>query len=346
MAQTKNMPKFKKYPKYPLYKETPKGFSGFKQKWQKVLPVLKRKDFYLEKRTVGGDAPKSFIRVYEYGQDQCRRDKPSTWIPYIAKVGHKWYPCESITEFLMNQIGEALDIQMAASKLIVADDQIRFLSKYFLNLEQHEQLVHGAQIYSGYLEDEHFVEMANDWKQRNISSELFNFQFTEKAIQALFPGNLKQILEDFVKMLILDAIVGNNDRHFYNWGVITDLFGHLKPRFSPIYDTARGLFWNTPEHRLLNPKDTNGLLSYIDKALPRTGWEGTPQINHFELIKHIFHEDGRYCEICKNILNDATFTTIERLIDTQFKELMSPRRLELIKKCLNLRIERLFLSLY
>lgn len=332
------MAKFKKHPKYPLYRETPKYYSGFDQNWYNYLPVLKRKNFYKENIPISGDAPKNFIRVYEYGE--CRRNRPGKWTAYIAKVGHKWYPVESITEYLINRIGEVIGINVAKSKLMLANEQIRFLSRYFLEAGQ-EQLVHGAQIYAGYLEDEQFVELANERRQHEVSRELFTFQFTEEAIKAIFPNEYAEIMESFVSMLLYDAIVGNNDRHFYNWGVITHLFDKNRPRFSPIYDTARGLFWNSNEARLGSFNNEEKLNEYIENALPRTGWEDAQQINHFQLIERIFHEDRRYCAICENILNDKTYPTIERLIDTDFQYLLSSNRLQLIKKCLKLRTEKL-----
>ena len=76
-----------------------------------------------------GDAPKDFIQLYEYSIS--RKADVKTWSKYIAKVGHKWYPLESISEYLLNQIGEVLGLQMAYSELRLADNQIRFLKQIF-----------------------------------------------------------------------------------------------------------------------------------------------------------------------------------------------------------------------
>lgn len=332
------MAKFKNYSKYPLYRETPKNYSGSpKINWERYLPILRRAYFYKEAVDVGGDAPKSFIRWYQYGT--CNRKPRSKWPAYIAKVGHKWYPVESVTEYLMNRIGEVLGMQMAKSQLALANKQIRFLSRYFLDRDK-EQLVHGAQIYARYLEDEPFVEQANDRQQKKVSQQLFTFQFTEEAITAIFPMHHTQIMEDFVTMLLLDALVGNNDRHFYNWGVISPILEDTSPKFAPIYDTARGLFWNRSEASLINFKD-NRLDSYIKQSKPRTGWDGLNEPNHFQLIEKILQEDERYCTLCRRFIHSGTFSTIERLINKEFKPLLSKSRLELIKRCLKLRLDKL-----
>jgi len=98
--------------------------------------------------TISGDAPKDFIHLYQYGDG--KRKNFNSWPKYIAKVGKKWYPIESIVEYLLNRIGEIIGIKMAQSELRLADNQIRFLSKYFL--KEGEILVHGAQIFSVYLD--------------------------------------------------------------------------------------------------------------------------------------------------------------------------------------------------
>lgn len=337
------MPKFKKHTAYPLYRETPLNGSGCKINLQR-LPKLRKTYFYKEDVNPGGDAPKSFIRVYEYGE--CRRSQPKTWIAYIAKVGHKWYPMESITEYLINQIGEELGLNMAKSKLVLAGGQVRFLSRYFLNLQKGEQLMHGAQIYARHLEDAEFVELANQRKRQNTTQQLFTFQYTVEAFQAIFPQQHAQIIQDFVSMLLFDAIVGNNDRHFYNWGVITDLFGKISPHFSPVYDTARGLFWNASEHKIKGFFQSNKSLDdqlerYVKGSKPRVGWDGAQNLNHFQFIEKIINFDDSYCAQCKNLVNKDSLTKIMRLIDTDFSQLMSGKRLELIKRCIKLRIEKL-----
>lgn len=80
-----------------------------------------------------GDAPKSFIALYDYEEDsKIRKSNTDTWPRYIAKVGHKWYPIESINEYLINRTGEMLGLNIASSRLVMAGEQVCFLSRYFL----------------------------------------------------------------------------------------------------------------------------------------------------------------------------------------------------------------------
>jgi len=178
---------------------------------------------------IGGDAPKDFIRVYEF--KKSKKADVKNWEKHIAKVGHKWYPLESITEHLLNRIGEILGLDMAHSQLRIVHGQLRFLSKYFLQSE--DILVHGAQIYSTYLEenDDKFIQEIED---QNWARALLTFQFTHEAVKFLFPQQFQSIMNHLVELLVFDAITGNNDRHFYNWAVITHIEGLNPPKLSPI----------------------------------------------------------------------------------------------------------------
>ncbi len=317
--------------------------SGWQTAWHRHIPVLKKGNYYVVKGvSIGGDAPKDFLRLYEYGE--ARKSNRNKWTAYIAKVGHKWYPMESITEHLLNRIGAVLGLTMAFSKLAIVNEQIRFFSRYFLR--KNELLMHGAQIYSAFLNgDDHFVETV---ERQNLSRILFTFQFAEAAIKYSFPNHWKELLENFVKLLIFDAIVGNSDRHFYNWGVITDIEGKNPPRFTPIYDTARGLFWNEKEEKIqqlcIDSQRTETFLTrYIEKSAPKTGWENKDTLNHFDLVKLLHSQDERYCPVCENLVSTENLNKIYALLDTEFRPLMSQERLKLIKKCLAIRFQRLTL---
>jgi hypothetical protein len=110
------------------------------------IPIVKKHQYKIvDGYTITGDAPKEFIRVYEYGK--TRKSNPGKWPLYIAKTGHKWYPTESITEYLLNILGIKFGVEMAESKIAWIGGQLRFLSRYFLDSKDQE-LIHGADILS------------------------------------------------------------------------------------------------------------------------------------------------------------------------------------------------------
>ena len=161
----------------------------------------------------------------------------------------------------------------------------------------------------------------------------------------MFPEQGDAIFTNFVKMLVFNAIVGNNDRHFYNWGVVKDIKSRQNPVFSPIYDTARGLYWNENEgkivslYKTLNKNRTN---SYINRAKPKIGWEGRKNLNHFDLVNLIAaNEHGIKGNLISENLSNDRLEACKQMIHHEFSQLLSKERKEVIIQCLQQRHEKL-----
>jgi hypothetical protein len=302
--------------------------SGAGPKLHRFIPVLKKRNYRTSAVTISGEAPKDFICVYEYGI--CRRDRPRTWTQYIAKVGHKWYPVESITEQLMNRIGCVMGLQVAESKLMFIGGQLRFMSKYFLKPGQ--RLFHGAEIFSAYLNDQPFVESVASQK---VEQQYFTYQFARIALTNVFSREYSGILQSFIGMLVFDAVVGNFDRHMYNWGVIIDTRTQKPLGFSPIYDTARGFFWNYDETQLKRFYDygqTNDQVQrYIQKSKPKIAWDGQPELNHIDLIGVLYQHQPDQQAYIRSLVTSQNRERVLKLIDDEFGYLLTDLRLMFIK---------------
>lgn len=248
---------------------------------------------------------------------------------------------ESITEYLLGRIGQELNVNVAKQKIALIGGQIRFLSKYFLSRD--EILVHGMEIYSDYLQNEDLIKHI---EEKNLSRDILTLQLTEEAVSHFFPENTSTILFKLVKLLLFDAFVGNNDRHFYNWGIIKNITGRVDNYFSPIYDTARGLFWNYSEEKInsyINDSDLNSkLIKYVNNSRPKIGWDGETNINHIKLVKLIYDNEF-YCskiEI-KEFFDESNLKKCFKLLNSEFFHLMSTKRRFLIKEYLKVRIEEI-----
>ena len=321
------------------------GIENYSHSHALHIPVIKVRDcIWVRGVTLTGDAPKGFVRLYNYQQGgKIRRQNPKTWPLYIAKTGHKWYPVESITEHLLNRLGFVFGIKMADSKLAVINGQLRFLSRYFLDV-QKETLVHGAEIFAGYLEDQAFVESV---EKANLSRKFFTLQFVEKAVTKAFPHEKNAIMKDLVKLLLFDAMVGNNDRHFYNWAVIQSFDRRKTVCFSPAYDTARGLFWNSSDEQLLmrvRQKDVARYVKkYCDNSRPKLGWESVADINHFNLVKEIFTNEFYIThEEIRTLFRPEMIQTMQETIKKEFSHLLSQERIMMINECLSYRYKTIW----
>lgn len=318
-----------------------KGFSGFKPKAGSIPWPKKHQYFIVTDIAITGDAPKDFIRYYHYGTG--RKSNPNSWPLFIAKLGHKHYPIESITEHLITRLGEVFGFNMAKSELAWLGGQIRFLSRYFIKNKFEQVLDHGADLYAGYLNDREFVE---EIENKHKALDFFTVQFTEETLFHFFTEEYETLMTEFLKLLVFDALIGNNDRHFYNWAVIRNINNKDKPVFSPIYDSARGLFWNDSEDKIqaiFNDKSRLGayIKKYSESSTPKIGWDGFTKLNHFDLVEKINTLPIILnCETMKYLCSEKTLFEAFSMIDIEFKYLLSPERKALIKLCLEYRYKR------
>jgi len=323
------MPNFKEV----LRKEKSLYYSGYIN--DKDIPAIKNKDYVIINMPLDGDAPKAFLRLYTFKKGgKNKKCNQRSWESYIAKTGEKWYPQESVIEFMINRIGQTLGLRMNEVSLLKINGQIRFLSKYFLT-DSQDVMSHGAEIFGEYLNDqEKAIEIANDKKK---SRKNFTFEFLLKAMEHKYPHCHTDIVKDIVRMLTFDAIVGNNDRHFYNWAVITSIRKSSRPpQLAPVYDSARGLTWNWSEENLIKyvaQEKNNGrkIANYIKEASPRISIAKNFNINHFDLIFFIkSFSNGVYVEIIDELCNPLNEESVLSMIENEFSSIFSKDRINTI----------------
>jgi len=306
--------------------------------------LLKSADYQIHDIQMDGNNPKQFIKVYQFNRDSLiRRQKSDTWTPYIAKTADKWYPHESVIEFMINKIGHSLKLNVNEVRLLKINGQIRFLSKYFLN--ENESLVHGAEILGEYLQDSDMArDIAND---KGLAMQLFNFEFIQEALKKVYKSNYKVLIEELVKMLTFDALSGNNDRHYYNWGIIDTKKESAKlPRFAPIYDSSRGLLWNISDTTIktwLKQQQSNGkqVINYIEKASPRVCIEGKSNITHFELMHFLKSESHDFKSIINSLAREENQERVVEMLNRDFFPYFVDDRKELTAHIVNCRFTRI-----
>ena len=306
----------------------------------KHIDIVKSHSIVVLEGTVGGDAPKDLIRLYNYGEG--RKNNPKTWKKYIAKIGHKWYPNESITEHYLTIVGKCFGINIANSKVIIAEDYVRYLSEHFHNEEQ--TLNHGANILSRFINEEN-NEWIDELDKNKVLKKEINIVDVLDAIKKTFPQEYSEIFNSFLHMLLFDALTGNNDRHYYNWGVISHIKNEHRPYFSPIYDTARGLLWNENDKKVvslqkeINNPNNKKLVKYVLQSVPKISVPDNIKCNHFELIeflenKKYFNDEHKSVWTNRKFLNEAILK-----LNSDFKHLFIKERREVIQYILELRFK-------
>ena len=310
------------------------------------VPTIKRSNYFVDDTvSVDGDAPKKFIGIYDYELLGSRhKNNRKNWIRYIAKTGHKWYPVESVTELMLNRLGFIFGLSMAESRIAMIGGQLRFLSRYFLHSGKDE-LVHGADILAGYLNvTPQYVEEVDEQKR---TRDLFTLQVIEKAVASLFFDQKEEIMHELSRLVIFDAVVGNNDRHFFNWGVVRSVESRFQPYFSPVYDTARGLFWNYSENKVRDIVEVNKTIDshiqkYCKSSRPKIGWEGEKNPNHFQLFQQIYSNEFHVTkEEVAQLLAPEVLERMKKEVKQNFQPFISENRITLICKCFEYRFNEL-----
>ncbi|MCF6353031.1 MAG: HipA domain-containing protein [Cyclobacteriaceae bacterium] len=314
-------------------------YSGFNPRFGSIEIAKKHKYCVIKGISVTGDAPKDIIRYYEYGSAPKRNIEK--WPIYIAKLGHKYYPLESITEQLISDIGHWYGFNLAQSKICYIGGQIRFLSRYFIN-KSTDELYHGADMYAGFLHDKQFVD---EVELKRMTQSFFTISFTKDVLGHFFKDSFQNIFESFMLMLFFDALVGNNDRHMYNWGIIRNIFGTNLAIFSPIYDSARGLLWNEKESKIsavLNEKKRKNQFveKYCLKSKPKIGIENKESVNHFDLIES-YDSFFRNNLIVKKLFKEDRIEFVINNINANYNALLSNERRLLITEIIEFRYNKL-----
>jgi hypothetical protein len=292
-----------------------------------------------------GDAPKSFV-VFPTERPYARA--------FIAKGPRKHGPRECVTEYLIACIGRELPLRVAEGSLAIlpggskVEPDIRFLSRYFLRPELGEGLVHGVELVAERFDLD--VDTMLSEIPRGKEVDFYTMDLIEEVLRKTgrHPVEAKALLDGFIRMLAFDSLVGANDRHPRNWGVIRSAIDASRPLlYAPVFDTARGLFWNYSDKQLESEAGPGRLDSFIeryaDKSSPQIGVPGQRRPNHFDLLRYLLERPNAHS------LRPAVSSVIEpfdpercaRLLHTKFGRLFSRRRLELVDALLRFRHARL-----
>lgn len=128
-------------------------------------------------------------------------------------------------------------------------------------------------------------------------------------------------------------------------GGIRDIYGAKLARFSPIYDSARGLLWNETESKISDIlKDSNRkkqfVEKYCNKSRPKIGIENNDGVNHFELINSysVFYKKDDFIQ---NLIQENRVEIVIKKLNIKFKTLLSKGRRSIITDILKYRFETL-----
>ncbi len=306
-----------------------------------LLPPTGWKLYDLTNLSIGGTAPKDYLA---YGEPSL----PTT-CGYIAKKGRFENDArECVTEEIISKIGAMLPVKMARSKLVrISKQDVRFLSRNFVEWGKFE-LLHGIELAAQYFEsNQSEVESVFELSDRKSEHEFYTVPNILLILDSLYPNDKQMLEESFFRVLAFDSFIGAHDRHAMNWGILSPVDENLVPiRFSPIFDTARGLFWDFSDEDMayqVKHQGRKGFLErYAEKSRPIISSGRGEEDNHFSLMKWISTEfpDTHKGTICR-VFNEVRMSAIERMLQRKFRRIITQYRIGFIMDLLALRIDRL-----
>jgi hypothetical protein len=141
-------------------------------------------------------------------------------------------------------------------------------------------------------------------------------------------------------MLLFDAYVGCTDRHLFNWGVIVNSRRpEQRPRFSPLFDSARGLYWRHLDTQIDDEsRKPNWPTNFINNAKCEIGLTPGHESTLLDVAEHIArYADNGLQRWMLERFTDATLNRIFAVIDAEFAPLFGSRRCSHLKTILDVR---------
>jgi hypothetical protein len=256
---------------------------------------------------------------------------PRTGHEYIAKKAGRNGRMETLTEYLLNVIGLRIGLKVAEPLIAVREGELRFMSKKFHS--QDELLQHGHEFLAQFYSDREIACI-----QRNSREErtLYSISNVITGLEAAYLETADRFVRPFVKMLFFDALVGCQDRHFKNWGIIRSVKGDRQDHFAPIFDTARGLFWEYSTARLREFSETESE-RYTRRSRPPIGDFQGKRVTHFALVEQIVRRYPTYRPILQQMVSLRKEKAVLELLEEPVATHLPKRRRWQIKHCLQKR---------
>ncbi len=176
---------------------------------------------------------KCIIKYQKYDGNTCIIDNKTV---KMSKTS------EAASEKMAYEISKLLGIKHAKIELCKHEEKIGIIS--YIIQKEHESLIEFRNLL--YPEDK---------KEDKDDKLIFNFGNIIEKMKILFEDDFREI-DNFVRMIMFDCLVGESDRHSENFAIIKNQITG-KNSFSPLYDSACNLCRDL--------KDENNLNNFVSK---------------------------------------------------------------------------------
>jgi hypothetical protein len=229
------------------------------------------------------------------------------------------HPAEVAAERVASEIGTLLAIPTAQTALAMKEGTQGILS--FRVTTGSEALVDGGDLLM-------VVEPAF----QRAAARVHGFQLVRAALPP-------ELLPPFIDLLLLDAVIGNSDRHQDNWSIVQSPPNLI--RLAPSYDHGSSLGRDISEETLEARMADEDLNRYVANGRSRVGWrEGakTRHLRHLDLLQHVAVDHPDLVEASLARLSGITRHDTDAIVDELPDAFASRTRRALMKEILWRRI--------
>lgn len=241
------------------------------------------------KRQISGTREKFWVKEPKSSQDFMFK------IPR-ENTGEAW------AEKVASEVGKLLGLDMMGVDLAVRNSTYGVIAKKFTS--GAEEFYEGGDLFPTIVED------FNRYKLDN-----YTFYYISKALAEF------QLDQAFIAVPVFDALIGNQDRHCDNWGIIAIRSNY---RLAPIYDNGASLGFQLKEDRIKKMlRDTNMFKAFSNRSYSLIGVDGKKKPKYLDLLTEIWNQYPKEIDDAVTRLSFLNKDNITEVLNTIPTSIMS-----------------------
>lgn len=224
---------------------------------------------------------------------------------------------EACSEKLSYEIAKVLGYKCAHIELAVDENNtLGILDYLFVNVD----------------EEEHIDAISYIKRNNEEREQFYTLENIKKCLDMLNP----QLFYQFLKIIVFDALVGEQDRHEENWGIIRK---NGEYELSPLYDNGCNLLRDfykqeNAEKYYNGTKDFN---AYINRSKSLICKENGSKYKHFELIEKLYKDYPNQIKLEIINLEKLTDEKINNIVNKMPNHIITEKHKEYIIKYIKIR---------
>lgn len=249
------------------------------------------------------------------------------------------YSSEFWMEILSSKIGQSFGMHMLDYNIALRGDRLGCISANMCG--NGEELVELKKLLTG-TDNTYNPASAQDKKR-------YTFAFLARSLSHFGLGGH---ITDFIRVLVFDAIIGNQDRHQDNWGFIRSSGDEAweTARFSAVYDSGSSLGRELTDDRIKQMlHDDVQFMAYVRRGKAELRLT-SDKVSYWTLLADL-ERSGTYGETTRTVIEEFTSSFDQEVLHTivygidrnlpAWHKSVSPERKEFIVKLVCQRIEEL-----